>query len=75
MRAVTAAQTPASYTAGVSRKPRGNRQHAGGIMKFLKYAAFLAIAAIPLVLGRRRERKPAEVVESDHIFDLELSSD
>jgi len=44
-------------------------------MKVLKYAALLALAAIPLLLVKKEKQKPAEVVESDHIFDAELSAD
>jgi hypothetical protein len=44
-------------------------------MKILKYAALLALAAIPLLLSKKDQKKPAEVVESDHIFDMELSPD
>lgn len=44
-------------------------------MKLFKYAAFVALAALPLVFRWRRKPIPAEVVDSDHIFDLELSSD
>jgi|WetSurMetagenome_2_1015567.scaffolds.fasta_scaffold459673_2 hypothetical protein len=44
-------------------------------MKALKLAALLALAAIPLLLARKDEKKPAEVVESEHIFDMELSAD
>jgi hypothetical protein len=44
-------------------------------MRILKYAALLALAAIPLLLTRKEQKKPAEVVESDHIFDMELTAD
>ena len=45
-------------------------------MKILRYAALLALAAIPLLLTRKeQQKKPAEVVESDHIFDMELSAE
>ncbi len=44
-------------------------------MKLLKFAALFALAAIPLLLTRKEEKRPAQVVESDHIFDVELSAD
>jgi hypothetical protein len=44
-------------------------------MKILKLAALLALAAIPLLLSKKEEKQPAQVVESDHIFDRELSAD
>lgn len=44
-------------------------------MKVLKLAALFALAALPLLLARKEKHKPAEVVESDHIFDMELSAD
>jgi hypothetical protein len=44
-------------------------------MKVLRFAALLALASIPLLLVKREKQKPAEVVESDHIFDAELSVD
>lgn len=47
----------------------------GGKMKILKIAALLAIASLPLLLVRKEksEQKPASEVESEHIFDEELS--
>ena len=44
-------------------------------MKVLKFAVLLALAAIPLLLAKKERHKPAEVVESDNIFDAELSAD
>jgi hypothetical protein len=44
-------------------------------MRMLKYAALFALAAIPLLFSRKEEKPTAEVVESDHIFDAELSVD
>jgi hypothetical protein len=44
-------------------------------MKILKLATLVAIASLPLMLlGKKQEGKLVEVVESDHIFDEELSS-
>jgi hypothetical protein len=49
----------------------------GDPMKFLKIAALVALASLPLLLVRRdkEERKQAREVDSDHIFDEELSLD
>lgn len=45
-----------------------------GAMKFLKFAALFALAAIPLlILKKEKAPKPASEVDSDHIFDSELS--
>jgi|WetSurMetagenome_2_1015567.scaffolds.fasta_scaffold742161_2 hypothetical protein len=46
-------------------------------MKILKIATLVAIASLPLLLlGRKKGEKPAaEVVDSDHIFDEELSNE
>ncbi len=47
-------------------------------MKFLKFAALFALAAIPLLILKKEktpESKPAAEVDSDHIFDSELSTD
>lgn len=44
-------------------------------MKLFKIAALLALAAIPLMLGKKVSRQDAQVVDSDHIFDVELTSD
>ncbi|MGA9115521.1 MAG: hypothetical protein WB626_01985 [Bacteroidota bacterium] len=46
-------------------------------MRVFKLAALFALAAIPLLIGRKHSRTgtPGPVVESDHIFDLELSSE
>ena len=46
-------------------------------MKFLKIAALFALASLPLLLVKREkeEHGPAQEVESDHIFDQELSTD
>ncbi len=46
-------------------------------MKFFKIAALLALASLPLLLVRKEkeEQKPATEVDSDHIFDEELSRD
>jgi hypothetical protein len=47
-------------------------------MKIFRYAAAFA-AVIPFVFFRKRRPVPApsgaQVVETDHIFDLELSAD
>ena len=47
----------------------------GGRMKIFKLAALFALAAIPLLFSRKEKHQPAQVVESDHIFDVELSAD
>jgi len=46
-------------------------------MKFLKIAALFALASLPLLLVRKEkeEPKPVREVDSDHIFDEELSLD
>ena len=44
-------------------------------MKFLKMAALFALAALPLLLIRKEKGVPAQVVDSDHIFDQELSGE
>ncbi|MBM2841146.1 MAG: hypothetical protein HW412_1674 [Bacteroidetes bacterium] len=46
-------------------------------MKFLKLAALFALASLPLLLARKdkEEPMPAREVDSDHIFDEELSLD
>jgi hypothetical protein len=48
-------------------------------MRLFRYAAAFAVAAIPFVLFRKRRPLPgpsgAQVVETDHIFDLELRAD
>ncbi len=46
-------------------------------MKILKIATLVAIASLPLLLlGKRKgEKTVAEAVESEHIFDEELSND
>jgi len=46
-------------------------------MKFLKIAALFAIASLPLLLVRKEKdgREPAQDVESDNIFDQELTAD
>ena len=48
-----------------------------GSMKILKMAALLAIATLPLLLARKEKEdpKPLREVDSDHIFDEELSID
>jgi hypothetical protein len=46
-------------------------------MKFLKIAALFALASLPLLLVRkeREGQEPARDVESDDIFDQELSAE
>ncbi len=44
-------------------------------MRFLKVAALLALAAIPLLLMHKGKEEPAREVDSDNIFDQELSAD
>ena len=41
-------------------------------MKFLKFAALFALAAIPILLVKKQKPQPAQDVDSDHIFDSEL---
>lgn len=43
-------------------------------MNLLKYAALIALATIPLLLTDKRNGQRGSV-ESDDIFDLELSAD
>ena len=49
----------------------------GGTMKFLKMAALFGLAVLPLLLMRKGKESTAagEEVDSEHIFDQELSSD
>ena len=47
-------------------------------MKFLKYAALVALAVIPLVLVKKRKdelSEPGREVDSDEIFDLDLNGE
>jgi hypothetical protein len=46
-------------------------------MKFLKIIALFALASLPLLLVRKEKDRqvPLRDVESDSIFDLELSTD
>jgi|GEM_PF-3843776 hypothetical protein len=47
-------------------------------MKFLKIAALFALASLPLLLARKGSgdnQEPAREVDSDSIFDQELSTD
>jgi hypothetical protein len=46
-------------------------------MKFLRIATLVALASLPLWLARKEkeERKPLREIDSDNIFDLELSAD
>jgi hypothetical protein len=48
-----------------------------GPMKFLKLVALFALASLPLLLARKEKEGLGTVrdVESDSIFDLELSAD
>ena len=45
-------------------------------MKILKLAALVALAAVPVLMIRKPKPAPlpAQTVDSDHIFDLELST-
>ena len=45
------------------------------MMRFLKLAALFALAAIPLLVAKKEKHTPAQEVDSDHIFDSELTSD
>jgi hypothetical protein len=46
-------------------------------MKFLKIVALFALASLPLLLARKEKERlePARDVESDDIFEQELSVD
>lgn len=44
-------------------------------MKLVKFAALFALAVIPLLLSKKEKHQPAQIVESEHIFDIELSAD
>ena len=44
-------------------------------MKFLKMAALFGLAVIPLLLMTKGKKDPAQEVDSEHIFDQELSVD
>lgn len=44
-------------------------------MKLFKFAALFALAAIPLLLSKKERSRPVQVVESEHIFDVELNVD
>ena len=49
----------------------------GDQMKFLKYAALIALAVLPLVLVKKKGDLsiPGREVDSDEIFDLDLKTD
>jgi hypothetical protein len=42
-------------------------------MKFFKIAALFALASLPLLLMKKEKEAVAQVVDSEHIFDEELS--
>ena len=44
-------------------------------MKFLKFAALFALATLSLLLARKGKEVSVQEVESEHIFDLELSGE
>ena len=49
----------------------------GDQMKFLKYAALIALAVLPFVLVKKKGEIsiPGREVDSDEIFDLDLKSE
>jgi hypothetical protein len=49
----------------------------GDQMKFLKYAALIALAVLPFVLVKKKGgiSIPGREVDSDEIFDLDLKSE
>jgi hypothetical protein len=44
-------------------------------MKLLKLAALFALATVPLLIVKREKQKPAQTVDSDEIFEQELTAD
>lgn len=44
-------------------------------MRFLKFAALLALASVPLLLLRKHRDLPVGGLESDAIFEQELTVD
>jgi len=55
-----------------------DRALTGDQMKFLKYAALVALAVIPFVLVKKRKdelSEPGREVDSDEIFDLDLKGE
>lgn len=44
-------------------------------MKLLKFAALFALATLPLLLIRKEKAVSVQEVDSEHIFDLELSGE
>jgi len=49
----------------------------GDQMKFLKYAALVALAVLPFMLVKKKQEvpQPGREVDSDEIFDPELEND
>jgi hypothetical protein len=45
------------------------------VMKFFRFAALFALAAIPLLLSKKEKELPPQVVESDLIYDYDLTVD
>ena len=51
---------------------------AGDEMKFLKYAALVALAVLPFMLVKKKKAvvpEPGRQVDSDEIFDFDLKTD
>jgi len=44
-------------------------------MKLFNLAALIVMVSVPLLLLRKDKQKPAESVESDRIFEQELSTE
>ncbi|MCZ6776848.1 MAG: hypothetical protein O7D34_10380 [Ignavibacteria bacterium] len=44
-------------------------------MKFLGFAALFALTVIPLMLSKKEKERQPHVVESDLIYDFELTVD
>jgi hypothetical protein len=53
------------------------REHANSLtedlMKFLRFAALFAFAVIPILLTKKEKEQPAQVVETDQIYQLDLT--
>ena len=50
----------------------------GDQMKFLKFATIVALAMLPLILIKKKSQEvsqPGREVDSDEIFDAELTND
>jgi hypothetical protein len=44
-------------------------------MKLLRFAALFALVTVPLLLTRKEDPQPAQDVDSEHIFDYDLTAE